>query len=152
MQQAAPVQAGFFHDNLQPAFKAAGHGGHGRHRVGQIRVAENIGVVERAFAVQALGVDDQPAAFAEIQHVVVMHVAMQHGDLARVVQQGAGVAGALGQDAAVRLGHGPQVREPFLQAAQRGQRLGARGVQRLEYLAQNAGGFVVTAGAGIRRQ
>ncbi|KAG1443405.1 hypothetical protein G6F57_018105 [Rhizopus arrhizus] len=77
---------------------------------------------------------------------------MQHREVARIVQQRAGVAGAVRQDAALRLGHGPQFHEPFFQAAQRRQRFDARGVQRLEHAAKDARGLVVAARAGVGRQ
>ena len=47
------------------------------------RVAEKIGIFEGAFAGQALGVDRQPSAFAAVEDVGVVKVAVKGDALAR---------------------------------------------------------------------
>ena len=51
------------------------------------RVAAQARVLERALAEQALGVDREPAALAEVEHVAVMEVAVQGDHVALVVEQ-----------------------------------------------------------------
>src|SRR5690606_37684026 len=58
--------------------------------IGQIRIGEDIGEVEAALAHETLGVDGQPAACSEVQHIAMMQIAMQHTDLAWFGQQYAG--------------------------------------------------------------
>jgi hypothetical protein len=55
-------------------------------RATEVRIAEHRRVVERAVAQQPLRVDRQPATRAEIQHVVVVQVAVQRPDLAFFLQ------------------------------------------------------------------
>ncbi len=71
------------------------------HAIGKIRMAEEVRAVEASLADQALGVDGQPAAIAEVEHVAMMEVAVQHPDIARRRQERLRGAGAPLQDAAV---------------------------------------------------
>src|SRR5258705_1513388 len=71
LQQTSPIEVRGLRDGVYPPRKAAGGG---RRRA--IRVAEDVRVVERALAVQALRIDGEPAAPGAVQDVAVMDVAV----------------------------------------------------------------------------
>ncbi len=87
--------------------KAAGLGRDRPCRIGQIRICEDVGEVEAALANEVLWIDREPAARAEVEHVVVVQVAVQNHDLTLIAEQCLGNLGRAAQDAAMRSGGGP---------------------------------------------
>src|SRR5690606_35946739 len=69
-EQAAAFDSRLRDDAGKPAAEATGIGG-----CREVGVAEEIGIVEGAFADEPLGINGEPAAGAEIKHIVVMNVA-----------------------------------------------------------------------------
>jgi GTP-binding protein YchF len=66
---------------LEPARMGCGRG---------VRVAKDVDVIEAGLTDQALRIDRQPAATAEVEHISVMDVAVQGHDVALVVEQAPG--------------------------------------------------------------
>ena len=85
-QQAGALEAGQRGHLFYARGKPLGPGGHMDAGAAEVRVAEQRRVIERAIAQQPLRVDRQPAARAEIEHVVVVQVAVQRPDLLFVTQ------------------------------------------------------------------
>lgn len=98
-------------DHREAAGKVFGADGDGARRVGHVRIGENIGIVEAALTAQAPGIDGEPAAFAEVQHVVVVKVAVQDDDVAGLGKQLAGDDVGASEQAAMDRGHRGQVVE-----------------------------------------
>ncbi|EYH51023.1 phosphoenolpyruvate carboxylase, partial [Salmonella enterica subsp. enterica serovar Heidelberg str. SARA37] len=59
----------------------------------QLGIREDVGIVEGALAEQSVRVDGQPAAVAEVEHVLVVQVAVERAHLARRRQKLARYAG-----------------------------------------------------------
>lgn len=74
MQQAAAVQPRDLADDLQATPEQVSRDRSGR--IGQIRVREDVGIVEAAFADQPLGIDGEPAPVAEVEDVVMVDIAV----------------------------------------------------------------------------
>ena len=68
-----------------------------------IRVAQDVHEIEGAVAEQSFGIDDNPAAWAGIEDILMMDVAMQHDDLLLMVQKLASNAPPLGDNATLVL-------------------------------------------------
>ena len=81
----------------------------------EVRIGEDVRVVERAFSDDVLGIDSKPPALTEIQHIIMVQVAMQNADIARFGQQHSRGFRGFRKNAAVLCHSGFEIAKPLYQ-------------------------------------
>jgi hypothetical protein len=102
LQQAVTFQTCSFRHQIQPSMEASRLSGDRAGRIAEIRIGKDIGKVEAALTDQTVRVDCAPAAITEVEHVVMVEVAMKDRLLSWISEQGLCCLEALGQNAAMR--------------------------------------------------
>ncbi len=92
-------------------------------RMIEVRIGEDVRVVEGALSDQMLGIDRKSSARTEIQHVVMVQVAVQHSDIAGLSQQCFRRLGAFDEDTAVFRRSRFEIAEPLRQRQQTRRRI-----------------------------
>ena len=85
-KQAKPIEFRGLCNNLQTPRKTPRLGRYRSRRVGEIRIGEDVGEIKPTLTHNMLGINRQPAARAEVQHIVVVQITVQNDDLALIAQ------------------------------------------------------------------
>ncbi len=146
------VQTCGFRYHTQPSMEAARSGSNRAVRVTQIWIGENIRKVKAALTDQTMWVDCTPAAFTEVEHVVMVEVAMEDRLLTRVSQQFLQCLKALNQNTPMLCSGSFKVVEPNVQRNQIGQPFGTLAMQLISGSTKNAASVIVFSRTSHIRQ
>ena len=128
MQESAALDAGIPGDYVEAPKKVRAVPCNCDGRIAEIGIAEDVRIVETAFAKYGVRIDCEPATWTEVEHILVVDVAVEGQDIARFRKQRAGDRVSAREQAAVRARDGAKWFEPYIERCEIRRWLGARHV------------------------